>query len=56
MEIGHSLGIRLILLLPAAFFIFLLLDSQDKMVRLAAVICLLVIAQLREWLLLAAKK
>ncbi|MEM4348430.1 MAG: hypothetical protein QXN37_02570 [Candidatus Anstonellaceae archaeon] len=56
MDIKKIFAGRMFLLLPAAFCIFLVLESQDKTVRLAAIICLLLIAQIREWLLLQAKK
>ncbi|MCX8197461.1 MAG: hypothetical protein N3G80_04070 [Candidatus Micrarchaeota archaeon] len=52
METGQVIAARLVLLLPAAFLIFLLLESQDKIVRLAAIVGLLLIWQAREWLLL----
>lgn len=52
MDVPKAFGGRLILLLPIAFCIFLLLASEDRMVRLFAVIILLVLAQVREWLLL----
>ncbi|MEM4554321.1 MAG: hypothetical protein QXT25_00530 [Candidatus Anstonellaceae archaeon] len=56
MDIKKIFAGRMLLLLPAAFCIFLVLESQDKSIRLAAVICLLLIAQIREWLLLRAKQ
>ena len=51
MKTGFALGGRLVLLLPMAFCIFLLLDSQDKTVRLLAIIALVVLEQAREWML-----
>lgn len=51
LDLGYSLGGRLILLLPMAFCIFLLLDSQDKGIRLAALAALAILEQIREWLL-----
>ena len=56
MEIAKALGGRLILLLPMAFCIFLLLDSQDKGVRLLALIALIILEQIREWLLISSVK
>ena len=56
MEIAKALGGRLIILLPMAFCIFLLLDSQDKTVRLLALIALIVLEQIREWLLISSLK
>jgi len=51
LKTGFALGGRLVLLLPMAFCIFLLLDSQDKTVRLLAIIALVVLEQAREWML-----
>lgn len=56
MDLPKALGGRLILLLPMAFCIFLLLDSQDKGVRLLALIALIILEQIREWLLLSSVK
>lgn len=53
MDVPKALAGRLVLLLPMAFCIFLLLDSQDKFVRLAAIVVLAVLEQLREWLLIS---
>ena len=39
-----------------AFCIFLVLDSQDRNVRLAAVVVLAVMEQIREWLLISSIK
>jgi len=50
------MGGRLLILLPMAFCIFLLLDSQDRMVRLAALVVLTVLEQIREWLLVRGIK
>lgn len=47
---------RLALLLPMAFCIFLVLDSQDRNVRLAAIVSLAVMEQIREWLLISSIK
>ena len=56
MDLARSLGGRMVLLLPMAFCIFLLLDSQDKVVRLFALIALAIIEQIREWLLVSGIK
>lgn len=53
LDIGYSLGGRLILLLPLAFCIFLLIDSQDRLVRLGAIVALILLEQMREWLLIS---
>ena len=50
------MGGRLVILLPMAFCIFLLLDNQDKGVRLIALIALAILEQIREWLLVSAIK
>lgn len=51
MKTGFALGGRLVLLLPMAFCIFLLLDSQDRNVRLMAIIAIIILEQVREWML-----
>ncbi|MEM2137931.1 MAG: hypothetical protein QW568_02490 [Candidatus Anstonellaceae archaeon] len=51
MDWQKSFGIRFLLLIPIAFCLFLLLDSQDRMVRLGAVVLLVILAQAREWLM-----
>ena len=56
MEIAKALGGRLIILLPMAFCIFLLLESEDKGVRLFALIALILLEQIREWLLISSIK
>lgn len=56
MELSKALGGRLVILLPMAFCIFLLLDSQDKGVRLFALIALIILEQIREWLLISSIK
>jgi hypothetical protein len=53
LKASTALGGRLLILLPIAFCIFLLLDSQDRAIRLLAVIGLIILAQTREWLLLS---
>lgn len=56
MDTPKALGGRLILLLPMAFCIALLLVSDDRVARLFAVIALIVMEQIREWLLVSAMK
>ena len=56
MKLTSAMGGRLVILLPMAFCIFLLLDSQDKGVRLIALIALAILEQIREWLLVSAIK
>ncbi|MCX8174643.1 MAG: hypothetical protein N3E51_00345 [Candidatus Micrarchaeota archaeon] len=54
MDFHKAFGARFLLLLPAAFCIFIILDSQDKALRLGAVLALILIEQLREWLLVGS--
>ena len=56
MDFPKALGGRLLLLIPIAFCIFLLLASDDRMIRLLAVIALIILEQLREWLLFSSFK
>jgi len=56
LDIPKALGGRLVLLLPMAFCIFLLLDNQDKSVRVFAFVVLAVLEQIREWLLVSGIK
>ena len=56
LEASKVIGGRLLLLLPIAFCIFLLLDSQDRWVRMLAIVALIVLEQAREWLLLCAAR
>lgn len=53
MKIGIALGGRLLILIPIAFCLFLLIDSPDRMVRLLAVVALIPLEQVREWLLVS---
>ncbi|MFA6214172.1 MAG: hypothetical protein WC717_02745, partial [Candidatus Micrarchaeia archaeon] len=48
--------LRYIILAPMAYCIYLLLASNDANVRLAAVICLIVLEQVRDWSLLATAR
>ena len=56
MQVQKALIGRLLVLLPMAFCIFAILDSQDKAIRLLAVIGLIVLEQMREWMLVSAMK
>ena len=56
MDVPKAFAGRLVLLLPAAFCIYMVLASQDSSVRLLAVIGLVIIAQVREWLLASTIK
>jgi len=56
LDLTTTLGGRLLLLLPIAFCIFLLLQSEDRIVRLLAIIALIIIEQVREWLLVSGIK
>jgi len=51
MKLGTALSGRLLILIPMAFCIFVLLDNQDKAVRLLALIVLIVLEQFRGWML-----
>ncbi len=53
MNISTALFGRLALLLPMAFCIFVLLDNQDKAARLLALIALVILEQVREWVLMS---
>ena len=56
MKVSSAMGARLLLLLPMAFCIFLLLDSQDRTIRLIALVALIVFEQIREWALINSIK
>ena len=56
MDAPKALGGRLLLLLPIAFCIYLLLVSQDQTVRLLAIVALIILEQIREWLLVSGIK
>jgi hypothetical protein len=56
LEVPKAFAGRLLLLLPVAFCVFLLLASEDRMVRLLAIIALVVLTQVREWLLVQSIK
>jgi len=51
MNLTTAFGGRLLILLPMAFCIFLLLASEDRLVRLMAIVVLIILEQVREWLL-----
>ena len=48
--------LRYIILAPMAYCIYLLLASSDVNVRLAAIIALIVLEQVRDWSLLATAR
>lgn len=56
LDLTKAMGGRLVILLPMAFCMFMLLDNQDRMVRLAALVALAVLEQIREWLLVSGIK
>ena len=51
--LAKTFVLRYLLLIPIALCLFLILDNQDRMVRLVAVIGLIVLAQIREWMLVS---
>ncbi len=54
--LASSFLTRYIVLIPMAFCIFLILDSQDRMVRLGAILVLIILEQIREWMLVNSVK
>ena len=48
--------LRYIILAPIAYCIYLLLASSDVNVRLAAIIALIILEQIRDWSLLATAR
>lgn len=54
--VGKILLGRLLILLPIAFCAYFILESQDRSVRLAAFVMLIILAQVREWMFLANQK
>lgn len=56
MKVPTALFGRLALLLPMAFSIFVLLDSQDRTLRLLALVALVILEQVREWVLISSLK
>ena len=56
MGLTANFGGRLLLLLPMAFCLYLILDSQDKSIRLGAVVVLIIVEQIREWMLVNSVK
>ena len=58
MHIGmmKTFVLRYIILAPMAYCIYLLLASSDVNVRLAAIIALIVLEQVRDWSLLATAR
>ena len=49
MGLAKTFLLRYALLLLIAFCLFLILESEDRNVRLAAVISLIIFEQLRDW-------
>ena len=56
MKVSTALLGRLVLLLPMAFCIFVLLDNQDRTLRLLALVALVILEQVREWVLINSLK
>ncbi|MCX6770858.1 MAG: hypothetical protein NTX79_02270 [Candidatus Micrarchaeota archaeon] len=54
--ISKAFFLRYIILAPMAYCIFLLLASNDVNVRMAAIIALIVLEQVRDWSLLATAR
>ena len=54
--IMKKFALRYIILAPIAYCIYLLLASNDMNVRLAAIIALIVLEQIRDWTLLATAR
>ena len=55
-SISKAFFLRYIILAPIAFCIYLLLASSDINVRLAAIIALIILEQIRDWSLLATAR
>ncbi len=51
-----TFSMRFLILAPIAFCIFLILASEDRVVRLAAVVGLVILAQIREFALVSSMK
>ncbi|MFA4983053.1 MAG: hypothetical protein WC588_02430 [Candidatus Micrarchaeia archaeon] len=56
MDWQKALAGRAILLLPIAVCAFVVIDSQDRFLRLLGLLGLVVFAQAREWMLLSTAK
>ncbi|MCX8194531.1 MAG: hypothetical protein N3G22_00260 [Candidatus Micrarchaeota archaeon] len=52
-ELQKEFLLRYLILIPIAACIFFILESEDKSVRLAAVIVLVILAQVRDWMLVS---
>ena len=48
--------LRYIILAPMAFCIYLLLASNDAIVRMEAIVALIILEQIRDWSLLATAR
>jgi len=55
-SISKAFFLRYIILAPMAFCIYLLLASNDVTVRMAAIIALIILEQIRDWSLLATAR
>jgi len=55
-SIMKTFMLRYIILAPMAYCIYLLLASSDANVRLAAIIVLILLEQVRDWSLLATAR
>jgi hypothetical protein len=55
-SITKAFFLRYAILAPIAFCIYLLLASNDAMVRLYAIIALIILEQMRDWSLLATAR
>ena len=55
-NIFKTFFLRYIILAPMAYCIYLLLASNDVNVRLAAIIALIILEQVRDWSLLATAR
>lgn len=54
MDFRNAFAIRWALLLPMAFLIALVITSQEMMVRLFCIIGLIILEQIRQWLMIAS--
>jgi hypothetical protein len=56
LQVQKAFSIRYALLVPLAFCLFLLLDSQDRTLRLAALVGAIVLEQIRQWAMVESMK
>jgi len=52
-DTGKILFGRMLVLLPIAVCAYFIIESQDRTVRMLAFLALVLLAQLREWMLLS---